>query len=186
MDAVDGDDASAASLPLLLPRLLVGGYLTWFARLERRNSREREFRADRLAGEATAPTVMASALLKVHAYAPFWDAVLQGVRGLHAEGRSYINGAVAFEQARERPGLLAAARTGEAHALTHPTDTHPSLADRLAALGFPDRATAPLGEGPSATHLVADLAAREERLTDAVTYLVLHRSGLLPASPSAG
>jgi hypothetical protein len=122
---------------------------------------------------------MASALLKVHAYAPFWSAIPDGIRELHGQGKAFINAAVAFETARATPALLEAVRTGEAHQLTHPTDSHPSLADRLAALGFPDRTTAPLGEGPPATDLVADLPGREERLTDTVSYLVLRHSGLL-------
>jgi Zn-dependent protease with chaperone function len=175
----NGGRGTAAAIPLLLPQMLVGWYLAWFAKLERQNSREREFRADRLASQATAPAVLASGLLKVHAYAPFWLAIPQGIRELHSQGRAYVNAAVAFEEARGNPDLLEAVRTGETHQLTHPTDTHPSLADRLSALGFADRATAPLTDGPPATDLVVDLSAREERLTDALSYIVLRQSGLL-------
>lgn len=175
----EGSDSGAAALPLFLPMLLLGWYLAWFSKLEARNSREREFRADRLASEATAPLVMASALLKVHAFAPLWASIPEGIKALHTRGQAFVSAARAFgEKALETPALVEAARTGEAHQLTHPTDSHPSLADRLAALGL-DRATVPLGQGAPAHELVADLPAREERLTDTLSYLVLASSGLL-------
>jgi Zn-dependent protease with chaperone function len=166
-------------IPLLLPMLLLGWSLKWFSKLEARNSQEREFRADRLASDATAPLVMGSALVKVHAYAPLWAGIPDGIKTLYRDGKAFVSAAKAFgERALAMPELVTEARTGEVHQLTHPTDSHPSLADRLRALGL-DRATAPLGQGTAAVELVADLPTREERLTDALSYIVLRSSGLL-------
>jgi Zn-dependent protease with chaperone function len=186
----DGE-GSAALIPLLLPMLLLGWYLKEFSKLEARTSREREFRADHLASDATASLVMGSALLKVHAYAPLWAGIPEGIKALYRDGKALISAAKAFgDRALGMPELVAEARTGEVHQLTHPTDSHPSLAERLRALGL-ERDTAPLGEGPAAVALVADLSVREERLTEALSYLVLGSSGLLkpesrtPAPPAS-
>jgi Zn-dependent protease with chaperone function len=186
MSAASGSSerGSAAVIPLLLPMMLLGWYLKVFSHLEAKNSREREFRADRLASEATAPLVMGSALLKVHAYAPLWGEIPNRIKALYQDGKVFVSAAKAFgEKALETVALVTEARTAEVHQLTHPTDSHPSLADRLTALGL-DRTTVPLGEGPLATELVGDLAAREERLTDALSYFVLRPAGLLLEQPA--
>lgn len=67
--------------------------------------------------------------------------------------------------------------------LTGDRQAGPGPDSDLVRLGL-DRATAPLGEGAPATDLVGDLAARVERLTDALSYLVLRSAGLLPEKPA--
>lgn len=99
-------------------------------------SRQREFRADRLASEKTSPASMAHALLRITAYSQYRHELEQEffeAEEAHEQVNlsqridgGFQNFATAFVDKRD-VGQLATA---------HPFDSHPPLQQRLEALGF--------------------------------------------------
>lgn len=121
-----------ATLPVVW---VVSFFLDWFAPVESRVGAERELRADRQAAGLVGPAVLASALVKIHAFAPAWDVVLDAMERAVASGTQYENASelfanvVAQNATPERLAGLGSQR------LSHPTDSLPPLGVRLAALG---------------------------------------------------
>jgi Zn-dependent protease with chaperone function len=99
--------------------------------------REREFRADRIAAEATSPHAVAGALLRTTAYSKFRNEIQQK---LFEQERVLETSNIAGEVAE---GFSASAsRFAAEHDIgqmksSHPFDSHPPLADRLDAVGVP-------------------------------------------------
>ncbi len=131
--------------------------------------REREAAADRSAAAVVGRETFAAALVKAHAFTPAWHAVATAMDRAVVEGTQYVNASILFEQ-------VAAASAGTERLLgvgslsvPHPTDIHPSLAERLHALGVrpgtvarPALATQPPRPGIA---LVADYEALEQDLS---------------------
>jgi Zn-dependent protease with chaperone function len=99
--------------------------------------RERELEADRAASGLAGARTLASALAKAHAFTPAWDAVRGAMDRAVGDGTQYENASTLFEH-------VAAASTGPerligagALSMLHPTDIHPTLGERLEALGVP-------------------------------------------------
>jgi Zn-dependent protease with chaperone function len=97
--------------------------------------RDREFAADRAAADLVGSRTLAAALVKAHAFTPGWDAVSAAMDRAVMAGAQYVNASALFAQvtsASAGPERLVGAG---ALSLPHPTDVHPSVADRLKALG---------------------------------------------------
>jgi hypothetical protein len=98
-------------------------------------SRETEQVADRVAADVVGRATLAAALVKSHAFTPAWDAVTTAMDRAVIEGTQYVNASALFAQV--------AAASSDAERLAgagllsapHPVDVHPSLAERLRALG---------------------------------------------------
>jgi Zn-dependent protease with chaperone function len=163
------------SLPLLLPIYLLLGYLKLFQKVERKISRERELRADGVAAQFVGRDAIASGLKKVYAFSPLWSQNSEKwiVQGLN-DGKAFVNLSRTFVEhfAPERALLNQLVQQAE-HTLTHPTDSHPGLADRLAALGAPPDFGDPVPTaGATAADLIAAMEELERHLTDLETSLV--------------
>lgn len=98
-------------------------------------SRQREFRADKIAGETTSPRDCAGALLRIAAYSKFRQEVQQE---LFSQEQAMASADVSNRIER---GFLASAvafaadpKIGEMETV-HPFDTHPPMLQRLNALG---------------------------------------------------
>lgn len=125
----------------LMPALaLFDVFFARFAASERALARERELAADAAAVEATSARVLAAALVKMHACQPLWDEAFEEAARTPIQGRGpgpvpAPNASALFAAAAGRavaPALL----DGILETRTaHPTDSHPSLAERLEALG---------------------------------------------------
>jgi Zn-dependent protease with chaperone function len=161
---VGGDTASSAALG---PRLLqydfysahmrAGGitliaaflldlYRVIFEIALQKDSREREFAADRLAAGATSADAIARSLVKVAAYSTYRNKVENGLFAHQEEhegpldiGRRVALGLNEFSRSGE---FAEAMRAGE---VPHPFDSHPPLRERIRAVGsgidegsFPD------------------------------------------------
>jgi Zn-dependent protease with chaperone function len=103
----------------------------------KKGQRQREFRADRIAAETTSPRHMAGALLRISAYSKFRVDVQQN---LFKEERVLESANIAEQIAAGFPSY--ALRFAGQHDIgelraSHPFDSHPSLADRLDAVGVP-------------------------------------------------
>ena len=131
-------------------------------------SREREFRADRIAAEITSSSSMVGALLRIGAYAAYRDTiqkelfdreqVLQTANICERIEQGFPQFAVSFLSDPRLSSLQTA----------HPFDTHPPLVQRLAAVGVPlespdaQRLLATQGDG-AWHHRIATAAELERR-----------------------
>jgi Zn-dependent protease with chaperone function len=153
--AVDSYDAAASVAYdsegsvnwALLPALAVlGHFLRSFSSAESRISRDRELLADRFAAELVSEDAVASALVKIHAYSDYWDAVIEMMRQSLQEGsisiggqtydveRFFANLSLLFATvASSFTSSISLDSLGE-HRIPHPTDSHPPLTVRLEAL----------------------------------------------------
>lgn len=167
------DNASWMSLSLIIPMWVLRIYLEIFARIESRIGRQREFRADDFAAQVVTSKVMASALVKAHVYGTLWHQISEKwiVDSLN-EGKAFRNISELFASTflPEKSLLREVAQDLSIH-LSHPTDSHPSLRERLAVLGEnpTDELTT---EGETAASLFIDLSSLEEKLTEFETSLI--------------
>ncbi len=116
-------------------------YARWFLRITFKVSREQELAADALAARSVGKHATASALARVHELAPQWSVYWeQEVVPLLERGKRppLIAGFRTFQrEASAQPALLKAFNDARDEA-TSEHDTHPSLSDRLLALGVTD------------------------------------------------
>ena len=97
---------------------------------------ERERDADRIAAAVAGPETLGSALVKAHAFAPAWHAVVGAMLHAVASDTQYVNASALFQEiaaSNSGPDRLLGIGRQE---LGHPTDRHPPLARRLDALGL--------------------------------------------------
>lgn len=169
----ESDNSGWMRLALIVPMWILQSYLEVFSRIERGISRRRELRADSLGAKASSTSTMTSALVKVYTYGLLWGQHSEEwiVEALN-EGKVFTNISNLFVQVfTPEESLLKQIAQDSSSRLTHPTDTHPSLKDRLSALG--EQPLLKLGtEGESAADLFPDLATLEEKLTQIETSLV--------------
>lgn len=139
--AVDVQDDEGVSGLAKLPASAILSYMyEVFSRNERLVGRERELLADRAGAEASSPKALANALAKVSFYSSLWpEAQLQNINRL-AEGKITGNLSTVFldsakyDVEHEKFGAVLE-QILEAK-IAHPTDTHPTFAERLDSLGI--------------------------------------------------
>ncbi len=94
----------------------------------------REFEADQRAAAACGGAALASALVKAHAFGPAWHTVVEAMVEAVSVGTQYVNAGQLFRDVVASNGgperLFGIGR----RRADHPTDLHPTLAERLAAL----------------------------------------------------
>lgn len=181
-----GDEGAGAFA--LLPALAVLTYfMDSFAVAENTLGREREIEADRAGASLTSVDAMATALVKVHAFAGVWSGFDSAAAEAIKAGNFYTNASVLFAGA---VATNASAKSLEGLAdsrMSHPTDSHPPLAVRLAALksGIDRVASMALNVTPddSAVDYIADAVQRETDLSSAYQGILAHRLGIeIPSS----
>jgi Zn-dependent protease with chaperone function len=183
-NAARNQNAAYMGCSLVIPLMLLHWYLGAFARLERTIGRQRELRADTLAAQHTSRGATASALVKVHAYAPAWAGTTELVHEAAIQNKAYRNLSELFAGwAARATDLIPTALHGSQMMPPHPTDTHPSLKDRLENLGYVDGSTPIPLEGESAASLIPGLERLELKLTELFTWVIVEqgRSNLPPA-----
>ncbi|QDV17301.1 heat shock protein HtpX [Gimesia panareensis] len=122
------------SLPIFY---FMNGFRALYEISLKRLSRSREFRADRIATEATSPGDMAGALLKIIAYSSYRAKVEQEIFEKE-EVLESANVSQEIAQGFDNYAGSFLATPDVSHLQTsHPFDTHPSLEDRLQAVGCP-------------------------------------------------
>ena len=172
----------AGSLILLPAMFVFGFFLERFSVAESRHSRTRELLADKAGVEASSFRAMATALVKVHAFAGVWARFEQASIEALQDGKVYINASKEFAEAVANTANRAALEGVADTHTTHPTDSHPSLAVRLKSLKI-DLASVvadSLNVKPveSAATLIQDAEAREEDLSEACQLLLARRYGI--------
>lgn len=163
----------------LLPAIAVFGYfLDSFAVAENLISRDRELEADRAGAEASSGPAMATALVKVHAFSGLWSTIIDTAVSEIRRGQVYVNASKLFADmvagAATREALVGISETHT----PHPTDSHPPLAVRLAALkisldAVADAALIVAPQEP-AIALIAEPEQVEEHVSSAYQQLLAH------------
>jgi Zn-dependent protease with chaperone function len=147
-------------------------FLERFSMAERAIGRERELAADQLGASVASAGALGVALAKLSAFEPLWNTIEKNVETLLAEQKMFENMSEEFAVAATEQGVIdqlrALMQRTLDHVVPHPTDTHPPLSARLAALGLDaadmlEAALLPVGE-PSAG-LINGLEAIEQELT---------------------
>ena len=175
--ATAGDEGmfqNIASIPLAYT-------LREFAETERTIGRQRELIADQGAVKVSSPSALVGALVKVAMHGPLWSTVVNESETKLASGTAFSNlsslyadAAVdqlgAFDRAKLRDALMKCR-------MSHPIDTHPTLAERADALQCivdGEIAIAFMSDGERATALFDNLETVEEAAT-----LVQHRLAVM-------
>jgi Zn-dependent protease with chaperone function len=103
----------------------------------REYSRQREFRADRIAAETTSPRDFAAALVRISAYSDYLGNIQQELFK-HERALESANISGQMEQGFHAHAMAFAGRPDIGDSETaHPFDSHPPLARRLDAVGVP-------------------------------------------------
>ncbi len=178
-----------ASLPALA---VMGFFLQSFSLAESKISRDRELHADALAADATSARSFGSALIKVHAFAPFWEVTKQQMADTLKEGKQIVNASLLNATVASVLGSQISLPELGTSAQPHPTDSHPPLRTRLNALhvDLNNLGACAGGELPSvsALSLIAESEEIEKSLSDienALIYRELERRHELPAPAAA-
>jgi Zn-dependent protease with chaperone function len=114
--------------------LILTYFLQAFAVAESKIGRERELNADALAAAATSKRVLASALVKIHAFSPYWSAVKTHMIESLQSGKQFVDISSLFAYIVNTVTNEASLDKLGDSTLTHPTDTHPPLGLRLKSL----------------------------------------------------
>ena len=132
--SVDLGEAFARGVAVVLVKLYAGIYL----RLTRPMSRRQELAADALSAELSGRENAVRALEKVHVLGPLYSIYLETeVARVIGEGAMPTDLLAGFERFRthiDAHGVIAAIDNEAREAKTNPFDSHPALADRVAAL----------------------------------------------------
>lgn len=167
----------------LLPAIAVLRYfLESFSVAESRLARERELAADQAGASITSPSTIATALVKIHAFAGIWRELQQAAADAMREGKVFKNASKAYATAVERcasPGALEGIAESR---VSHPTDTHPPLGLRLNSLhvSITSIATSALDVTPSepAIALVSEPEKTEETISEPYQLILAQRLGI--------
>jgi Zn-dependent protease with chaperone function len=171
---------NGAGIVALLPAMGVFSYfLSAFAVAESRLGRRRELVADQAAAAVTSQLIVAASLVKVHAYADVWGQVRRATLGGMKRGRIFANASAIFaDTIAQGASRKALQNVSDVH-LPHPTDSHPSLSERLESLHVSldsvRDAAMQVSPADSAATLIADVEKVEEELTAAYQELWARR-----------
>ena len=163
----------------LIPAYVVLEYLLeCFALAEKRLSRERELVADRAGAIVTTPHVMATALVKLHAFTGAWEGVKQAAAESLRQGLALVNLSKVYASTVLQMATPEALEGLAEVQLNHPTDSHPSLWVRLRSLGVELEEVAAdaleVPGGKAAITLVPKASRLEEEMSKVYQVLMLH------------
>jgi Zn-dependent protease with chaperone function len=176
--------AGPRGLALMPAMAILSFFVEQFAKAERSIGRERELVADQAGASVASPAALATALLKIGAFARLWDAALSTMVEELRQGHRFANLSQRFAQLAgicSKPELV---EEVAAAATAHPIDTHPTTATRIAALGLSPAQLRDFAltfeHETSSVHLLFDPVALEEELTG-YAHRSLFEQGTVPA-----
>lgn len=172
------------------PSSMLNFCLSQFARPERRISREREHVADEAGASIGGPMPLATALLKVGMYVPMWGPTVGTAIKILDKGEAFKNLSETFAQISvEHGGKNPADQIREVagEALAHPTDTHPTTRERIAALKLSLDSILPEHVAPASSSSLplSALSAVEEALSQTYQHLLVATGQATPPKPAA-
>lgn len=141
LGAIYSDEDEGASGLAKLPALTMLAYMyEVFATNEAKISRDREHKADKAGAEAGSPLALSTALIKVSLYSSIWEhARSQNIERLN-QGKIANNLSMVFQDTAkydvEKEALSDIMESTLEQRISHPTDSHPPVSERLAELGI--------------------------------------------------
>jgi Zn-dependent protease with chaperone function len=176
-----------SGLPLLPAYMVLGLFLDSFSEAEARLSRTRELAADRVSVEAVGPQVTATALVKIHGFSRYWRRALAVMREHIRESRTDLNvGRFFAEAAEEGKDSLWMRKDLDQEEPLHPTDSHPPLSQRLAALQLTikdvEHGAFTVTPGEPASTLIRDAEALELQLTQVEKQILIESHQVVEGS----
>lgn len=187
LTAVQSAGGDGAGVLSLLPAIATLSYFfECFSVAESRLSRDREYEADRAGAELTSASTIATALVKVHAFAGIWGEFDTASAKLLREGKAYTNASTLFASAVARNASPAALDGIAEIQQAHPIDSHPPLAARLGSLkqelSSVSSGALVVTPSDSIVSLIPAVEELEEDITDAYQVLLARRLGIqIPA-----
>ncbi len=122
-------------IPLLPVLAVLQLFLSAFMRVETQISRDRELKADEIGASIADRISAASALLKSHAFSDFWPLIQEkNIEMMKASNDFMSNQSVTFQDTAILNVNNVDFKKLDEVATAHPTDTHPSLSERLVHL----------------------------------------------------
>jgi Zn-dependent protease with chaperone function len=172
IDALASDDEGVSSIAKLPAVAMLSLMLELFARNERTIGQKRELLADKAGVSVSSAETLSVALAKVAIYAPIWSKIRNdNVDRLNA-GKVSGNLSHIYQDSAKydvsHTGIAAVKEAILATKITHPTDTHPTIFERLKNIGFDaDGLTVEklIAAGNSSNELLESVGEIEEELT---------------------
>lgn len=166
------EDSSASflqSIALWPAVTIMALFLERFSHAESKIGRQRELIADRLGAKVGSAMAIATSLLKVGAYEPYWERIKVSMLDEIEKGGSTENASLAFARLAASVTVPRPLDVMDSEPWAHPTDTHPPTATRIRALGLEPEivnqaSLDPVSPKP-ATTLIRDVETLEESLT---------------------
>src|SRR5262249_8800729 len=142
----------------------------------------RELAADQAGASVTASGVMATALVKVHAYSAIWGDVQDAAVEALNQGRQVVNVSKTYaETVAQRATTTPFGSIAETH-LSHPTDSHPTLSARLESLSVAMSSVEPaallVAPSDAAVALVPNVESIEQEISAAYQSLLAGHLGI--------
>jgi Zn-dependent protease with chaperone function len=179
LERLSGQARGMRRLAIAPPATILGFFLNAVNEGERPGG-GREARADQVAAAVAGADALATGLVKVHAFAPAWEAVVDAMVFAVRSRTQYVNASALFREVVSSNAGPERLRGLVPQELGHPTDRHPPLAQRLEALDVdPARlAAAALDTAPAspAIGLVEDAETIEQGLSAAEQRLIADTS----------
>jgi Zn-dependent protease with chaperone function len=178
-----GTGEDGAKAVALLPAIAIFGYfLDCFAAAENKIGRDRELIADKEGAAVSDQQTLATALVKVHAFAGVWERIQQAAVEALRAGQLYINVSKTYHavvcEIAGPPALQGLSQVR----LSHPTDSHPPLAVRLDNLGTTmetiQEEALTVTPTLAAVTLVPEVEKIEEAISVAYQSILAHRLGI--------
>lgn len=134
-----GEEEGASGLAKLPALALLSLMFDIFSRSESAVSRDRELEADRAGAEAASALTLVTALMKVVLYSSFWPAIRDTNVDRLNEGKIARNLSKVFADAVkfdvDKMAIEEIIDQVAETSISHPTDTHPTIAARMKSLG---------------------------------------------------
>lgn len=183
LSSLQAAGGEGAGMIALLPAIAVLRYfLESFSVAESRLGRERELAADQAGASITSSSTIATALVKIHAFAGIWEGSQEVAANALREGKAFTNTSSLYAEAVGQsalPGVLEGLAESQ---LSHPTDSHPTLAVRLNSLqeSISSVATGALDVTPlePAILLVANPEKMEEAISETYQLILARQLGI--------
>ena len=154
----------------------IGFFFLVFARAEKNVSRLREKEADQVAARLAGRDSLGRALLKLHAYGTLWPVLFDGVRYGEDAFVDVRNAAAAFA---DRAAAMPREQFDKAGSLrvSHPLDSHPTLLERIEAIGMSLSDLVPAAQVPCQSEAASSLLRDAESMEAIQTQVLRDRRG---------
>ena len=131
-----GTDNSAGSLTILPGYVLLMFFMERFALAESKISRFRELKADQAGSEVSSSIALITSLLKMGAFASLWPELRKSMADALNQGKAITNASSLYAESAADSMTPEVLFETIHTSIPHPTDSHPTTAQRISNLGL--------------------------------------------------